>query len=411
VNATSGWTRRAAAFHLTFAVRRHHAGCTFEPDCAHMKHRLDVTTFAQIAHADVEFGDLTVLVGPQATGKSLMLQLLKLAVDAGSIASTLHRQGFSWDDREEFCAVYFGEGMAKAWSDATVVRFNGRDIIVPPRRLSAAPPRLFYIPAHRTLSVAEGWPAGFRSYKPDTPFIVREFSERLLELLTTSRAGGGNVLFPQDRRLQQQFQRLIDDAVFHGGELQLISDGPRRQFKIKYPNSEIAYMAWTAGQREFIPLLLGMYFLVPSRRRTKVPDLHWVVIEEPEMGLHAKAVQAVMLLILELMHRGYRVALATHSTAVLEVIWAMQQLKRAKASALREVFGVEEARQDFDALANDVLRKTYKVYVLDYADSSVVARDISALDPGAASTEERSWGGLTQLADRVNDLVARISGD
>ncbi len=33
---------------------------------------LDVENFAQIAKAHLDFGDLTVLVGPQATGKSII---------------------------------------------------------------------------------------------------------------------------------------------------------------------------------------------------------------------------------------------------------------------------------------------------------------------------------------------------
>lgn len=46
-----------------------------------------------ITDAEVTFGDLTVLVGPQATGKSVFLQFLKLLVDsgAGSRRSTARR--------------------------------------------------------------------------------------------------------------------------------------------------------------------------------------------------------------------------------------------------------------------------------------------------------------------------------
>lgn len=43
---------------------------------------LEVHDFAQLRSVDVAFGDLTILVGPQATGKSTVLQLLKLAVDS-----------------------------------------------------------------------------------------------------------------------------------------------------------------------------------------------------------------------------------------------------------------------------------------------------------------------------------------
>jgi energy-coupling factor transporter ATP-binding protein EcfA2 len=374
---------------------------------------LRIANFAQLHEVEIAFGDLTVLVGPQATGKSLVLQLLKLAVDATRVAGTLQKRGFAWKGREEFCAVYFGEGMDRAWTDATKVIFSGRAVHAPPRKRTLDSPRLFYIPAHRTLSVAEGWPAGFRSYKPDTPFVVRDFSEQLLELLTTRQGTEGNVVFPQPRRLKQPFRELVDEAVFHGGQLKLLSDGPRRQFKLVYPHAEIAYMAWTAGQREFIPLLLGIYHLVPLGVRPRTGSIEWVVIEEPEMGLHSNAIRAVMLLILELMDRGYRVAVSTHSPAIVEVLWALRQIKTSGANPnkLRNLFSLERARWDVDRLARNVLQKEYRVYYLDYVDPRAeCARslDISALDPESSETGERTWGHLLSLSSRVNAAVADV---
>jgi putative AbiEii toxin of type IV toxin-antitoxin system len=182
---------------------------------------------------------------------------------------------------------------------------------------------------------------------------VRDFSEQLLELLTTRQGTEGDVVFPQPRRLKRPFRELVDEAVFHGGQLKLLSDGPRRQFKLVYPNAEIAYMAWTAGQREFIPLLLGIDHLVPLGVRRRTGSIEWIVIEEPEMGLHSNAIQAVMLLILELMDRGYRVAVSTHSPAIVEVLWGLRQLKASHGnpSKLRDLFGLEHARWDVDQLA------------------------------------------------------------
>ncbi len=359
---------------------------------------------------DVAFGDLTILVGPQATGKSIVLQLLKLAVDSSRIAGTLRRRGFGWSNRADFCAVYLGEGMSAAWTEATSVRFAGRSVQAPPRKATRDAARLFYIPAHRTLSVAEGWPAGFRSYKPDTPFVVREFSERLLELLTTRQRSEGDVVFPQPRRLKKQFRALIDEAVFHGGELKLLSDGPRRQFKLVYPGAEIAYMAWTAGQREFIPLLLGIYHLVPLGAHRRVDPIEWIVIEEPEMGLHTKAVQAVMLLVLELIDRGYRVVISTHSASIVELVWALGQLKarRAEAGKLREIFGLERARWDVDRLAERTLKRDFRVYYLDYDGNRVKSRDISALDPASSDFAERTWGELLAQSARANAVVADV---
>ena len=45
--------------------------------------RIKLANLGQIKEADVQFGDLTVLVGPQATGKSIFLQLLKLLMTPG----------------------------------------------------------------------------------------------------------------------------------------------------------------------------------------------------------------------------------------------------------------------------------------------------------------------------------------
>lgn len=42
--------------------------------------RLTVQKFGLITNADVSFGDLSIIVGPQATGKSLFLQTLTNAV-------------------------------------------------------------------------------------------------------------------------------------------------------------------------------------------------------------------------------------------------------------------------------------------------------------------------------------------
>ena len=52
-------------------------------------HRLGIQNFAHIRDVSITFGDLTVLVGAQGTGKSLALQWLKTAVDGRQIVSAL----------------------------------------------------------------------------------------------------------------------------------------------------------------------------------------------------------------------------------------------------------------------------------------------------------------------------------
>lgn len=57
-------------------------------------HRLVIHNFAQISEAAIELRDLTVLVGAQGTGKSLILQWLKAAIDGKHIHEPV-RSAFS----------------------------------------------------------------------------------------------------------------------------------------------------------------------------------------------------------------------------------------------------------------------------------------------------------------------------
>ena len=50
--------------------------------------RFKLKSFGPIDEADVHFGDLTLLVGPQASGKSIFIQLLKLLLDKNNIRKT-----------------------------------------------------------------------------------------------------------------------------------------------------------------------------------------------------------------------------------------------------------------------------------------------------------------------------------
>ena len=57
---------------------------------------LFIENFARIKRAEIAFGDLTVFVGPQATGKTLVLELVKLVEDRPTIMSNLKEHGFDW---------------------------------------------------------------------------------------------------------------------------------------------------------------------------------------------------------------------------------------------------------------------------------------------------------------------------
>ena len=310
---------------------------------------LKIRNLGQIKRASLTFGDLTVLVGPQATGKSIALQLLKLMLDAGQVQSEMGKYGLDWDrSLPEFLDTYFGEGMRSIWRKGkTSVRWNGKSVDlkqIARHKRSKKKENLFFIPAQRVLALRDGWPRPFTDYAPGDPFAVREFSEKL-RLLVEQEFGASGDLFPQERRLKREFRDLLQRHVFSDFHLKVdkfrsqkrLVLGPTRQ------KAALPYMVWSAGQREFVPLLLGFYWLMPRAKVARRDDIEWVVLEELEMGLHPRAIAVVLLLVLELLMRDYRVCLSTHSPQVLDAVWALNHLKAngAKANALLDIFDAQ----------------------------------------------------------------------
>lgn len=92
-----------------------------------------------------------------------------------------------------------------------------------------------------------------------------------------------------------------------------------------------------------MPLLLSIYHLLPRQSGVSTSDnLEWIVVEEPEMGLHPRAIQAVMVLLLELVHTGYKVVLSTHSPVLVELAWVMHFIQQYEGQAkdLCELFNL-----------------------------------------------------------------------
>jgi AAA domain, putative AbiEii toxin, Type IV TA system len=168
----------------------------------------------------------------------------------------------------------------------------------------------------------------------------------------------------------------------------------------------LPYLVWSAGQREFVPLLLGFYWLMPPTKVSTRAEIGWVVLEELEMGLHPRAIAVVVLLVFELLARGYRVCLSTHSPQVLDALWALKHLRETHADpkALLDIFEAPKTAP-MKRLASSVMKKTVKVHYFDRENGATV--DISTLDPSAAEKPEAGWGGLSEFSSRANEAVAR----
>lgn len=373
---------------------------------------LSIRDLGQIKEASLSFGDLTVLVGPQATGKSIALELLKLIADAGHVQHEMVRYGLDWGQSlPAFLDAYFGEGMRSIWQEgSTAIEWDGTPVDLPQiarRKRKYKDQTLFFIPAQRVLTLRDGWPRPFTDYTPGDPFAVREFSEKL-RVLVEQEFGASGDLFPQHRRLKKEFRDLLQRHVF--SSFHLMVDKFRSQKRLVLgtgkENESLPYMVWSAGQREFVPLLLGFYWLMPPTKVSTRDKIKWVVLEELEMGLHPRALAVVFLLVLELVARGYQVCLSTHSPQVLDAVWALKHLKENQADpdALLDIFAADKT-QATRRLAETVMTKTLRVFYFDRETG--VTSDISALDPSAEDDGLSGWGGLSEFSGRVNRAVAR----
>lgn len=252
--------------------------------------------------------------------------------------------------------------------------------------------------------ISDGWAAPFQKLTSETPVVARLFSQNLFERFSARQ---GDKLFPLDRVLKRTYRELIDNAVFHGGNVGVEQDRQHaRRLKLTHGDSQLPFMTWAAGQREFTPLLLGLYHLLPPRKMKKHPEIEWVIIEEPEMGLHPQAVTAFMLLVLDLLWRGYRVVLSTHSPLVLTTVWMLRRLQETGASWKLVCNAFDVNYREMWRVADAALTKELRVHFLSFANSGrVYAKDISSLDPGSEDDDVSGWGGLTGFGSRFGEAV------
>lgn len=198
----------------------------------------------------------------------------------------------------------------------------------------------------------------------------------------------------------------INNELLGGATLQVNHKDYTKRPVLKLPGSDtgLPFLAWSAGQREFTPLLLGLYWLCPVATHRR-QSLQWVVVEEPEMGLHPTAIGAVLLLILEL-RRGYRVVISTHSPTVLDMVWAIRTCQELGGTSddIRDLMRLPSTAQS-KAIGTTALQKDYRVYFFG-RDGSI--RDIYGLDPGAEAPEESEWGGLTGFSGNAGSVVSRV---
>jgi hypothetical protein len=157
----------------------------------------------------------------------------------------------------------------------------------------------------------------------------------------------------------------------------------------------------SSGQRQFKRILSAYEAARPS-------SVHWLLLEHPERDLHPEAVSAALLLLTHLLAHGRRLCLTTHSTQVLDWIWAMRTFRDhlGGPTALLDLFRLQHS-EAMHTMARKALETSVTVYYFDRTHATV--HDISALDPGAESLTEASWGGLTEFSGRATEEAASLA--
>ena len=379
-----------------------------------MVERIRVSRIGPVNEADICLGDVTIFVGPQATGKSIFLQLLKLFVDKAAIHKTMKHFGMAQQGHAKpFFDLYLGEGMAAIWSEEDSRLYMGRsrkssDLLAYARPgRTEHPEKLFYIPAQRVMSLRDGMTRPFTDYRAGDPFVLRDFSQKLHEVVQ-NEIGLDNRLFPRSQRLSEALRGPLDKHIFGGFGLRTDTSAHHGRLVLHPDNGQpLSYLVWSAGQREFVPLLLGLYWLLPPSRIPKRDNIEWVVIEEPEMGLHPNGIGAVLNLVFELRLRGYRVCISTHSPHVLDVAWALRFFKEngGRENDALKLLGLPQNSRTRN-LARTALASNFRTY---YFRRDGIVDDISALDPGSDDVAEGGWGGLTEFSSRIGGLVAEVA--
>ena len=374
---------------------------------------LVVENFGPIGKANVKFGDLTFLIGPQASGKSLFLELLKFIVDKDSIQAALRNYNYILNPRnpQKVFDIYFGDGMHRLFRPVTKIHFDGAPVTVEYLSHRGVPKNetLFYVPAQRILSMSDGRAKNFMEFDMSTPYVLRMFSENL-RIYIQGVMGEPDIIFPFVKRLKPGMKNLFDESIFHGGKVVMEeSSGMKKMMMSIEEGYKIPFMAWSAGQKEFMPLLLAFYCLSgPRTPLFKRENYKYAVIEEPEMALHPQAIWAVLLEILELLSMGYKVVVSTHSTVFLDFAWAFNAIQKssnpAKEKALFEMFDVKND-SSLAGILHGLFSKKVSTVFFSKQNGAVVTKDISSLDVGSDEVDLSEWGGLVKYSSRVADIV------
>lgn len=373
-----------------------------------------VENLGPIAKAEVDFGDLTILTGPQASGKTLFLETFALIYNPYTIATEylISNESIILND---FLDFFFGDSMhsvihedTKFYLNSEVIRlshlFNNLPItqtsLIVKSLINNMWPILYYIPAQRSLALSEGrikTPGDFIN----SPYVLVQFSYYLQQYVRNNSA--------------EILKETVNDyELLKNTEINMRRNAGSPRLEMTIDKQVIPYMAWSTGQRELTPMLMvldycnGM-FKTASKENPNEKRAKYIIIEEPELGLHPRAIIEFMFTVLKLMKSGVKVVISTHSSTPLDFVWAMNHLKESNADIanIAEMFDFKiKDKSVFDGLAEKVIKVYY--FSPDNKTRKVYSKDISSLDVYSEDEDVSNWGGMSLSADRAGSIVSKF---
>lgn len=307
--------------------------------------------------------------------------------------------------------------MSRIFKPETEIEYDGKIVTLDwlVKKTVPSKEQMFYIPAQRILSIADGRPKNFMEFDMSTPYVLRSFSE-MLRIYIQGGMGDPMTLFPVRNRLKSALKKSFDSSIFHGGKVVMEENVGQKIMKMKVDDMSIPFMTWSAGQKEFMPLLIAFYCLSgPPSAVIRRDNYKYVVIEEPEMGLHPEAIKSVLLEILELLQSGLKVLISTHSMTLLDFAWAFNIVKNSTAedreNALYEMFDIRKTTSTSQIFEGLLDKKISTFYFSRNDKDCVVSTDISSLDAGSENNDIAEWGGLSQFSSKVADIVYKYANN
>jgi hypothetical protein len=305
--------------------------------------RLLIHYFGPIQHADVQLHNLTVFVGPQATGKSLAMQLcyfmqwlerlvipmddseqpapqeillhsLKsyLSTEISTYASTnTHICWYSDTEQEETRQEIWWRGSKFHLNDALLARVQrilagknslseNEGVYIPAGRIVysyVTPSQSMRIAAQR---VTLQWPHSMYSFYELLEETIRNLWQQQEQQKRRSSAASN--ISEDTSFLKQRIQSIIQGQLHYRHNTILLDIG----------NKTLTPQIFAAGQMEIWPFcaLVENGFLLEQ-------SLEHVFFEEPEAHLHPGAQIQVMEIIAFLVNKGVEFLLTTHSPYML----------------------------------------------------------------------------------------------